>query len=386
MVPIDFHKYRQELKTALLAKKKSLAEEWDGFAAAWIGYALSREGVEDNIPLRELSTRLKDWAKENRGLESLRDLGPIAFVCWLQKQLGEPNDSMIVAKLSAKVTTQSADEKLGLLRDPEQVFLLALGLRADEQAKKHLVKVAEDQMNKGPLRRRILFAAALRELGESVEAPAGESQDAGDVIALVWWAERYPGQFKRDVQWKSFANMLETISIEADTNSEFQRMLSVTELALLYEATCLQATQPDPMLLFEYFPLHPRIREISREHFRNAKYVTAVEQACKALNQLIQEKSGVSDKSEAELVQATMKQIADPSKLRIKFNDFLHEDSGKNEQAGLALVCEGVFKAFRNPKGHKPEDHPLVQIGGYEALAQLVTISLVMERVEKAGA
>jgi hypothetical protein len=47
------------------------------------------------------------------------------------------------------------------------------------------------------------------------------------------------------------------------------------------------------------------------------------------------------------------------------------------------LICEGIFKAFRNPKGHKPEDHHSVQIESYEALYQLVIISYMMMRVEK---
>jgi uncharacterized protein (TIGR02391 family) len=84
-----------------------------------------------------------------------------------------------------------------------------------------------------------------------------------------------------------------------------------------------------------------------------------------------------------ELVQATMKQINEPTKLKIKFNEFLHEEAGKNEQAGLALLCEGIFRAFRNPKGHKPEDHQSVQIEADEALYQLVIISYMMMRIEK---
>jgi hypothetical protein len=79
-----------------------------------------------------------------------------------------------------------------------------------------------------------------------------------------------------------------------------------------------------------------------------------------------------------------MKQIDRPDKLLIKFNNFLHEDAGRNEQAGLALIAEGVFKAFRNPKGHKPKDHPLVELDGYEALDQLVIISFLMKRIEEA--
>lgn len=386
MVPIDFHEYRDLIKRELLARKASLVSEWDPFLASWIAYGLGVDGIQNNSPLTDLAGWIERWAAESRSWGSQRNLGPLAFSCWLQRQQGKPCDPERIAKLSERVTALNPDNRLSLLRDPEQVFLLALGLSLNEEAKVHLVEVAKYQVTKGPLRRRILYAAALKEMKESVPVPSGEPRDAGDLVMLVWWAERYSEGLKREEQWERFGNAIETFCLGTDETGESRRVLSVPELALLYEAVCKQASQPAPMLLFEYFPLHPRVKEITRDHFRSAKYVTAVEQGCKVLNELIQEKSGVRNKSEAELVQAAMKQIGEPSKLKIKFNDFLDEDSGRNEQAGLALVCEGVFKAFRNPKGHKPEDHPLVQIGPYEALAQLVIISYLMERIENAVA
>jgi len=276
------------------------------------------------------------------------------------------------------------------LRDPEQVFLLALGLSvvkeeipSVKEAKTRLIQVAKQQVSKGLLKRRMLYAAALREMGESVSASEQNPQDAGDMIALVWWSERYGDGMKKNEQWHRFASVKEMISLDANKASEAQRVLSVPELAMLYEAVCCEASQPHPMLLFDYFPLHRKIKAIAQDHFRNGKYVAAVFEACKKLNELIQEKSGVKDKNEVELVQATMKQINEPTKLKVKFNEFLHEEAGKNEQAGLALLCEGIFKAFRNPKGHKPEDHQSVQIEADEALYQLVIISYMMIRIEK---
>jgi len=99
---------------------------------------------------------------------------------------------------------------------------------------------------------------------------------------------------------------------------------------------------------------------------------------------MIQEITGIKNKSEAELVQATMKQIGNPEKLVIIFNDFIHEESGKNEQAGLAYITEGIFRAFRNPKGHEPEDHPSLEMESYEALGQLIVIDYIWKRIEKA--
>jgi len=391
MVPINFHQYREELKKVLLARRDQLDTEWDAFTAAWIAYALSQEGIQGNVPLKDIAGTLQRWSGEEQSWEQHRNLGPLAFSCWLERQMGTSCDVTIVTRLSTMVMGLRDDYRLSLLRDPEQVFLLALGLSvvkeeipSVKEAKARLIQAAKQQVSKGPLERRILYAAALREMGESISVPEQDPQDAGDMIALVWWSERYGDGMKKNEQWHRFASVKEMIALDANEASGAQRVLFVTELAMLYEAVCREASQPDPVLLFEYFPLHPKVRAIVQDHFRNGKFVAAVFEACKNLNGLIQEKSGVKDKDDVELVQATMKQINEPTKIKIKFNKFLHEESGKNEQAGLALICEGIFKAFRNPKGHKPEDHPIVQIQPYEALCQLIVVSYLMERVEKA--
>lgn len=384
MVPVDFYKYREQLKRVLLARKESLTGEWDPFVASWIAYGLCADGIQNNSLLTDLAARIERWTAESESWRFQRNLGPLAFSCWLQRQQGKSCNAEFIERLSERVRALNTDNRLSILRDPYQVFLLTLGLSVNEEAKVHLKEVARQQVTKGPIRRRILYAAALKEMGEDISVSSDESQDAGDLIMLVWWAERYSEGLRREEQWERFSSAIDTISLDPEEKNEYRQALSSPEVALLYEAITKQASQPEPMLLFEYFPLHPRLKEIARDHFKNAKYVTAVEQGCRVLNELIQQKSGVYDKNEAELVQVTMKQIGNPSNLRIKLNDFLNEDSGKNEQAGLALIGEGVFKAFRNPKGHKPEDHPLVQIEPYEALAQLVTISYLMERIEKA--
>ncbi len=396
MVPINFYQYREKLRQALLAQWDQTSSEGDAFIAAWIAYALSHEGIEGNKPLEDLTATLKQRRDKDQVWEQQRNLGPVAFSCWLEQQMGMSLDITVATRLSDSIKSLKADGKLSLLRDPEQVFLLALGLSAVEdgttgvdEAKARLIEVAKQEVKNGPLRRKILYAAALREMGESITLKEHNSQDSdiiADIIALVWWAERYPGELKKNEHWKRFASIIEMISFEDNEAGKSRQVLLVPDQALLYEAVCRETSQPDPILLFEYFPLHPRVRNIARDHYYNGKYVTAVEQACKVLNELIQNKSGISDKSEVELVQATMKQISNPTELKIKFNKFLREKSGKNEQSGLAEICEGIFKAFRNPKGHKPEDHPLVQMEPYEALCQLIIISYLMERVEKANA
>lgn len=383
MVPVNFHQWKEEIRRALFRKVEAINDGWDPFIAAWLGYAFSIDGPENNQPLLDLLNRMERWLEEDVWSYE-RNLGPIALILWLLKKTGGSIQQEFVAQFVDKVRALDADKKLSLLLDPEQVFLLVLGATAigGDSAKSRLTEVAREQIKLGRVKRQILYGAVLRELGEEVSLPNGEPADEGDIIGLLWWAEKYQGDKKQ--AWERFSSITERIALEPENASDGQRILREPEIAMLYEALVAETKYPEPVLLFDYFPFHPRIRQVARDHFVNKKYATAVFEATKVLNELIQEVSGVKDKSEAELVQSTMKQISDPSKLKIRFNDCLDEDSGRNEQAGLAAVCEGIFKAFRNPKGHKPEVHPLVQLDPYEALQQLVIINYMTVRVERA--
>lgn len=385
MVPVNFHQWKEEIRRVLFRKAGAINDGWDPFIAAWLGYAFSIDSVEHNQPLLELLNRMKRWLEEGDVWSYERNLGPIACYLWLLKKTAQSLEQEFVAQFVDKVHATSPDKKSSILRDPEQVFLLALGASGigDDSTKKCLIKLASEQIKLGSLQRQILYGAVLRELGEEVNLPNGEPADEGDIIGLLWWVEKYQGDKKQ--AWERFSSITERIALEPENASDAQRILREPEMAMLYEALVAETKHPEPVFLFDYFPFHPRIRQVARDHFVNKKYATAVFEGTKALNEMIQQVSGVKDKSEAELVQSTMKNISDPMKLKICFNDFLKDDSGKNEQAGLATLCEGIFRAFRNPKGHKPEDHPLVKLDPYEALQQLIIINYMMVRVERAN-
>ena len=174
-------------------------------------------------------------------------------------------------------------------------------------------------------------------------------------------------------------------------------LLSNRDLALLYEAILREISDPNPVLIFHLYPFSDQLRKISEDHFKNKKYSTAVFQAIQKLKELIEKKTGVQEASEVNLVRRTIstKKIVkeegckkfkekNPDEIIIQLNEYLNQFSGKNEQEGLALIAEGIFKAFRHPKGHNPEDHPLVELSPYEALAQLILIDYLWKRIEKA--
>lgn len=387
MVPVNFHQWKVEIRRLLLRRAEAINEGWDPFVAAWLGYAFSVDGLEHNQPLLDLLNRMERWLEEDAWSHE-RNLGPIALILRLLKKNGRSLQQEFVVQFVDKVLTINADKKLSLLRDPEQVFLLALGASAigDDSAKSRLIEAAREQIRLGPLRRQILYGAVLRELGEQVGLADGEPADEGDFIGLLWWVEKYQGDKKQ--AWERFSSIAEQIALEPENASDTQRILREPEIAMLYEALVAETKYPEPVLLFDYFPFHPRIRQVARDHFMNSKYASAVFQGVLALFEFIRERSGMENKDGAALVKETMgvfydekKRIDDPP---VCFNDFLNTDSGQSEQRGLAAICWGVYKALRNPKGHKPEDHPLVELDPYEALQQLIIINYMMVRVEQA--
>jgi len=384
MVSIDFRQYKVELRKILLVRKESLEIEWDPFLAAWICYALSTDNTQNNCSLAELCEKMVKWIEEDTVWEMDRNVGAVAATLQLCNKLERKKKSGIASKLNKVVLRLDANDKWSPLSDPEQVYLLALGSKLfDTNTLDYLKSIAHKEMRQGLLRKRILYVAALRELGEgSAVIPQDDPQDAGDIITMVWWAERYGGD-KNDL-WIKFSNIKENISLDEESASDTQRILSVPEIAMLYEAVTKETINPDPIILFENFPLHERIRKLAEDHFKNGKYVAAVFEATKALNEKIQERSGILDKSEVNLVQFTMN-LGKGKQPLIRFNDELRKRSGRNEQIGVENIFEGVFKAFRNPKGHEPEDKKMVQLDPYEALEQLIIINYLMKRLIKAS-
>jgi uncharacterized protein (TIGR02391 family) len=198
------------------------------------------------------------------------------------------------------------------------------------------------------------------------------------MIALVWYWERYESQRERAKWWGTFESIKEQLSFGQNGRREGVRVLSPPEMALLYEALTRETANPDPNLLFDLYPLHPRVKEIARKPFKEGNYIHAVFEATKALEEYLKRITGI-DRNCRPLVQ----EIFGGEPPRIRFNRY-ESRSEKDEQKGLQLIAEGICAAFRNPKGHEPMDAPTVQIDALEALDQLVIISYIFKRVERA--
>lgn len=317
MVPMrmDFYRYRDEAKRAILQRAARLDSVWDPFTASWLAYALGQDGFEGNPELLNLVQRLRHWAENDEVWTVQRNLGALCFLGYFLSKMSKDARqfidrvwNQIEIGLSKK---EQGSSKFSPMNDPEQVFPMALLVNSlkeiPQNLKDSLKEVARTRMQ-GPLKRRILFCAALRELGEdcSISKPIEDLSDPGDVIALVWYWERYAPSGERAKWWENFEKIKDGLYFDQNEMREGARVLSDSELALLYEALTRETADPDPNLLFEFYPLHPRVKEIAASLFKNKEYKNAVEEAAHALNAFIQDKTG-SKKSEAELIQSVMK-------------------------------------------------------------------------------
>jgi uncharacterized protein (TIGR02391 family) len=158
---------------------------------------------------------------------------------------------------------------------------------------------------------------------------------------------------------------------------------------MFYEALVRETTSPDPDLLFDSYPLHPRIKAVAESSFRKGEYADAVQHAAKALNDILRRVAGLNV-NDTELVRAV---FGDPSgeirnpRLRVNPLDPDSQDfrSQQNEQRGISYLAHGVIFAFRHPKAHEPKDSPLYgAIHAQKALDELVTMSYLARVAEGA--
>lgn len=383
---INFFEFRDDIKKGIFKRLDKIDPDKHPTDWAWITYALSKDGKENNPLFKSAFDELEKWAQSTHSGEQERHLAPLSIYIYFA---GDKNKGVVEKTISILNRALEKDiTKFSPLNDPEQVFCLSL--ISSHFIDKNIADIKRIIASKleGRILRLVMYMAALIELGDKeIDVSAlRENKSPEDIIALVWFHKRYKEFHKKEIisLWKSFENIKATINLNTLEEAEGLINISNRSISMLYEAVNEEIHGYDPNMLYDVYPLNKRVREISKKHFKKGSYVVAVDQATKVFNEFIQDKTGIKNKAEAKLVQSTMRNISKPDKLKIKFNKYLNEDSGINEQSGLALIAEGIFRAFRNPKGHKPEDHPVVKLDAYEALDQLVTISYLMNRIDKA--
>jgi len=387
LMNIDFYKLREKIRREVTLRIENLETTNYPLDVAWLLYSLSFEDRENNVIFKKGLNSLEKWALSNVSGTRDKELAPLSLCCYLSEKEEVFKKAMKKIKtILENNITKSPLPKFNVLNDPEQIFCISLlKEKMPDKYKTQLIEKIKKNLN-GSIIRNIFFSAALYELGEEnpiILEKLKSIENPQDVILSLWLVEQYRNKIKSDILrfWKKFESIYPIIAID---ELEGGTKLSNRDLVLLYRTVTIEIKEPNPNMLFDLYPIQSEIKEIVQDYVKNKKYSSAVFEATKKPNEMIQNKTGVKNKSEVELIQATMKQIGNPQNLTIQFNEFLTEDSGKNEQAGLAAIAEGIFKAFRNPRGHKPEDHPLLAIDPYEALSQLIIIDYIWKRIESA--
>ena len=99
---------------------------------------------------------------------------------------------------------------------------------------------------------------------------------------------------------------------------------------------------------YQGLELHPKIGSAASQLFRDGHYSNAVEDAVKALYEVVQEKSEVTDQDGTNL----MEYVFRTNKPILRVSNLTGE-SGKNEQKGLMMMFSGAVSGLRHPRAHK---------------------------------
>jgi len=121
--------------------------------------------------------------------------------------------------------------------------------------------------------------------------------------------------------------------------------------------------------------LHPAIEQAAGQLFRDGHYANAVEDAVKALNELVRLNSGIDDKDGSAL----MEFIFSPKNPVLKFNN-LSDTSEIDEQKGFMMMFSGAVTGLRNPRAHK-----IIKDDAEMALEFIAFISLLAKLADRAG-
>jgi len=384
---LNVYSYSEEVKKSILQRRVAIDDiSFQPLDWAWLTYALSQDEIDNNPLFKESLTKLVGWAfSEAAGLKE-RNLAPLGL-CVHFMQEDEQRQSLIHdIRYRLKKHLLKEVEKFSLLNDPEQIFCIVLGASHDlpENQREALRDIAKRYITTGQHTRQVLFAASILELGYQCDIlPALNEKitNPEDIVSILWFYERYKERCEQcmnlDSPWNTFENIKDTIALE-DVQEQDENMIFISNraIAMLYEAVRKQTQKPDPCMLYDSYRLHKRVCDVSESLFKKGEYLNAVFEATKSLEAFIKDKTGIN-KSGRSLAQEAMRE----NQPMIAFNE-LKTQSEKDEQVGLKLITEGIFAAFRNPKGHEPKNTSWGAITPYEALDQLIMISYIFGRIE----
>jgi uncharacterized protein (TIGR02391 family) len=140
------------------------------------------------------------------------------------------------------------------------------------------------------------------------------------------------------------------------------------------EKLCGGAESSHVLRAYENLDLHAGIAAAASQLYRDGHYANAIEDAVKALNGLVRQRSGKDDLDGTTL----MEHVFNPNKPILRFND-LADQSDRDEQKGFMMMFSGAVAGLRNPRAHR-----LIKDDPERALEFIAYISLLAKLVDGA--
>lgn len=129
---------------------------------------------------------------------------------------------------------------------------------------------------------------------------------------------------------------------------------------------------PPPLPAIDTIRLHPRVKAVSGQLFRDQHYRQAILRACLALNEAVQQRSGRSDLDGVSLMNHVFSTKA----------PILEYPGHPDEQQGYMWLFSGVTMAIRNPRAHQVGEEE--DLDANEALELLALISALFRALDGA--
>lgn len=134
-----------------------------------------------------------------------------------------------------------------------------------------------------------------------------------------------------------------------------------------------ESTYGSALRAFHKLDIHSKVLGAVSKLFEDGHYSKAVEDACKALDDLVKTRSGKHDLGGAELMQYV---FSDKNPV-LQFNK-LETESDRNEQQGMMFLYSGAMLALRNPISRE-----FIENDPEKALEYIAFISLLAKSLDK---
>lgn len=153
--------------------------------------------------------------------------------------------------------------------------------------------------------------------------------------------------------------------------------MEVLGLARTKELTELHLGENAPRLSAQ--SLHPRVWEAAKAFWHNGHRTTAVQTACTAINEWVQDRVGRKDISDGVLMEQVFS--SNPPKAgapRLRWPGDARDTTVRSMNDGIRQYAAGCFRAIRNPSTHTTEE-----MSELEALTKLTSISLLATWIDE---